>query len=84
MSGAGDDDLAVYAHRKGAVLLTHDREFSQRRRRWLIGRHIWLRCAEVDAPDLIAKHLPDLLALLERYEDLFVALSAQGYKVTWK
>lgn len=84
LADAADDDLAVYAHEKNAVLVTHDREFSQRRRRWIIGRHLWLRCSEADAMDLLAKFLPDLLGLLERHDDLFVALSSKGFEVTYK
>lgn len=49
LSRASDDDLPVYAHDRNAVLLTHDREFSRRRRAWTIGRHIYLRCAEWEA-----------------------------------
>ena len=35
---AGDDDLTVYADNKDAVLISHDTEFSQRRRRNVIGQ----------------------------------------------
>jgi predicted nuclease of predicted toxin-antitoxin system len=52
---AGDEDLAVYADEKQAVLLTHDREFSKRRRAWIIAKHIWLKCPELDAADLLAR-----------------------------
>jgi hypothetical protein len=64
------------------VLITHDREFSQRRRRNVIGRHIWMRCREWEAADLLAAHLPALLPELEAAEDLFVAMSHQGYETS--
>ena len=45
LAGEGqDDNLTVYADVKNAVLVTMDEEFSQRRRKHSIGRHIWLRC----------------------------------------
>jgi len=48
-----DDNLTVYADEKNAVLVTMDREFSQRRRKRSIGRHIWLRCPEPEAADML-------------------------------
>ena len=33
MSAAADDDLTVYAQEHDAVLVTHDSEFSERRRK---------------------------------------------------
>lgn len=73
-SEATDDDLTVYASDRGAVLATHDREFSQRRRRSVIGRHLWLRCDEQDAPALLAQRLPELEAVLQA-EDVFIMVS---------
>jgi hypothetical protein len=53
---AEDDDVSVYADEKGAVVITHDREFSLRRRRNTFGRHVWLRCLEPMAVDVLADH----------------------------
>lgn len=83
LSGAEDDDLAVYAHARAAVLVTHDREFSQRRRTWIVGQHIWLRCNEWDAADVLANALNDLLAILERKRDVYIALSVAGYQISF-
>ena len=41
-----DDNLTVYAAGRGAVLVTLDRQFIQRRRANSIERHVRLRCAE--------------------------------------
>lgn len=73
-----DDDLTVYADGKHAVLLTHDREFSQRRRKNVVGQHVWLRCDEEEAPDVLARFLPELLPLLERGHDVWIELSTYG------
>jgi predicted nuclease of predicted toxin-antitoxin system len=83
---AGDDDLTVYADNKDAVLISHDTEFSQRRRRNVIGKHIWLRCSEWDAADLLRQHLPELLPLLRINRDLWIRVSADGLTLSfdWK
>lgn len=81
LSEASDDELAVYADDRQAVLLTHDREFSKRRRSWLIGKHIWLRCPEFDAADLLAEALPELLPILERKPNVFITLLPESYQV---
>jgi predicted nuclease of predicted toxin-antitoxin system len=80
---AGDDDLTVYADNKDAVLISHDTEFSQRRRN-VIGKHIWLRCSEWDAADLLCQYLPELLPLLWINRDLWIRISADGSRVLRK
>jgi predicted nuclease of predicted toxin-antitoxin system len=77
-----DDDLTVYAHDKQAVLLTHDREFSRRRRRNVLGWHIQLRCDEWEAADLLEKHLEAILGMLSWGDDLFIAVSNQGIQTS--
>jgi predicted nuclease of predicted toxin-antitoxin system len=76
-----DDEVTVYASNHNAVLLTHDKEFSQRRRRNVIGRHIQLRCKEWEAADLLADRLDELLPIL-RAPDVFIALSRHGHDVS--
>jgi predicted nuclease of predicted toxin-antitoxin system len=61
-----DDNLTVYADERDAVLVTMDREFSQRRLKRSIGRHIWLRCPEPEAADVLRSRLGDVLLFLER------------------
>jgi hypothetical protein len=60
-----DDALTIYAQAKKAVVVTHDREFSARRRRNTIGLHIFLDCLEPDAVDLMEQHLDDIVEALE-------------------
>jgi predicted nuclease of predicted toxin-antitoxin system len=60
-----DDNLTVYADEKNAVLVTMDREFSQRRRKRSIGRHIWLRCPEPEAAEVLRSRLGEVLPRLE-------------------
>lgn len=75
LARAADDDLTVYADNHDAVLLSHDVEFSKRRRRNVIGRHVWLRCNEWEAAELVATCLDDLLPILARHRHVWVRVS---------
>jgi predicted nuclease of predicted toxin-antitoxin system len=75
---ADDDEVSVYAHDKSAVVITHDREFSQRRLRNTFGKHVWLRCEQPDAASLIARHLDDLVQALNQHEEVVVMVSFDG------
>lgn len=81
-----DDDLTVLADERGAVLVTHDREFSQRRRRNAIGKHLWLRCVEFAAAELLERDLELVVAMLNSRVDCVVALSTHGVELSgeWK
>lgn len=48
-----DDEQTVYATDKGAVLITHDAEFTNRRKRQPFGHHVRLVCHQLDGPDLL-------------------------------
>ena len=61
-----DDNLSVYADGREAVLITLDGEFTRRRRRNPIGRHIRLRCQEPEAAEILAAKLDDVMAYLQR------------------
>lgn len=61
-----DDNLTVYAVVHQAVLITLDREFTERRRRNPIGRHIRLRCPEPNAAAVLSDHLAEVLEILHR------------------
>lgn len=75
---ADDDDLTVWADEHGAIVVTHDREFSRRRIRRPIGRHLELRCKERVAAALLRQSLDDVLELLFSADDVTVVLSANG------
>jgi hypothetical protein len=64
LSRTTDDVLSVYADTKRAVLVTHDVEFTARRRAEPIGQHVRLACREWEAADVLARHLAALLAIL--------------------
>lgn len=74
-----DDNLTVYAAEHEAILVTLDREFSQRRRANAIGWHVRLRCPEPDAAKVLAGHLKEVLEYLER-DHVTVTVSREGVK----
>jgi len=78
LSRASDDELSFYAITRKAALLSHDIEFSERRRRNVIGRHIFLRCNEWDAAAILERYAPEFIPILERHADVWVRLSTQG------
>lgn len=75
---ADDDELSVYAQEKHAVVVTHDREFSQRRIRNTFGKHVWLRSEQPDAAALITHYLDELVTALEQHADVVVIVAADG------
>jgi predicted nuclease of predicted toxin-antitoxin system len=77
-ASADDDTVAVYADDRQAVLITHDREFTRRRMRNTIGRHVRLDCEQPDAIAVIRTHLDALLAALEHEHDIVLVVSAAG------
>ena len=79
LAEAEDDDLTVYAAKRGSVLVSLDVQFMQRRRTNAIGRHIRLRCPEPDAATVLAGHLKELLEYLER-DHVTITVSRDGIK----
>lgn len=84
MPDAPDDDISVYAAKMNAVVVTHDDEFSARRRRNPHGRHVQLGCTEPDALEVVSAKLDDLVAALTPFEDVFVYLSKSELAVHLK
>ena len=82
LHAASDDQLTVYAHDRRAALVTHDREFSRRRRMNVVGTHIWLRCLEWEAESLVLGYLPAIDALVRSYVDIYIAVSADGLEIS--
>ena len=72
LSEAADDDLTLYVNKKNAVLVTHDQEFSRRRRKNPIGRHVHLDCPDTSAREIVEAHLPEILDALDGMEHVYV------------
>lgn len=73
-----DDDLTVYAIERQAVLVTFDREFSQRRRRASVGHHVQMRCDEPEAAALLESVLDKVLDLLRGRDHVTIQVSKSG------
>lgn len=77
----------MYAYDQDAVRVTHDMEFSMRRRKNVVGRHIFLRCNEWDGITVRKQHLDATLPALGRHRDLWIKLSLgteREYSHDWK
>lgn len=72
-----DDDVSVYADDRDAALITHDREFTKRRRRNTFGWHVWLNAPQPDGRDLVERHLEQVVEILEARQHIVV-------EVTWE
>jgi hypothetical protein len=59
-----DDEVTVYAVNRGMTVVTHDREFTARRKRHTIGLHVRLMCAQPDAVDVLRERHDELLDVL--------------------
>lgn len=70
-----DDEQTVFATDRGAVVISCDREFSQRRRRNAIGRHVYLNCPKPEAAEIFARHLDVVVAHLSSAENVTVTVS---------
>ena len=58
LAAATDDTLTVWACEHGAVVVSTDREFSQRRMKNAIGHHVWLRCKDWEADAVLEAAWP--------------------------
>lgn len=84
LSSASDDMLTAYTDDARAVLLTHDREFSSRRRHNVVGWHVQLRCVEEEAADLLEQRLDEILSLIRPGRDVFIAVSKEGLDLSFR
>lgn len=79
---ARDDALTVWASEHEAALISTDREFGQRRMKNAIGRHVWLRCLDWEAGEVLAGCLDKLVSRLETQADITIRVSKDGLQVS--
>lgn len=77
-----DDEQTVYAINKGAVLVTHDREFTNRRKVMPIGQHVRLVCHQLDGPELLFVALPQIVSFLAAAPDIVLEVRPGRASVT--
>lgn len=64
------------------MLVSHDAEFAERRRKNTIGKHLWLRCDEPDAVDVLRLHRSEVEEQLDARSDIVVIVSRGGVRST--
>jgi predicted nuclease of predicted toxin-antitoxin system len=64
MARRSDEDLAIYAHRIRAVIISHDIEFAGWRKKRTYGQHIWLRCPEPAAVETLSRYRDEIVPCL--------------------
>ncbi len=67
LGGADDDAVAIYADDRDAVLITHDIEATRRRRKFTFGRHVLLRCHQLQGVDVLQRHLNEVVQTVARH-----------------
>jgi predicted nuclease of predicted toxin-antitoxin system len=82
LASARDDALTVWASQHSAVLVSTDKEFGQRRMKNAIGKHVWLRCLDWEASDVLAERLGELDDRLQVQADITVRVSKEGLTVS--
>lgn len=84
---AADDEITVYANDRAMVVITHDREFTRRRKRRTIGLHVRLMCAQPDAVDVLEDRLEELLENLTWTETAVIEVyhtRVRHYRPSWE
>jgi hypothetical protein len=64
VDSAEDDALTVYGLEHGRVVVTHDREFTTRRRRNTLGLHVRIRVEQPDGPGVVEARHDELIEKL--------------------
>jgi predicted nuclease of predicted toxin-antitoxin system len=75
LATATDDDLTVWATEHLAAVVSTDREFGRRRMKNAIGHHVWLRCLDWEAADVLDIYISGVIELLEGRVDVTVRVS---------
>jgi predicted nuclease of predicted toxin-antitoxin system len=78
LATARDDDLTVWATEHNSAVVSTDREFGLRRMKNAIGHHVWLRCPDWEASEVLAAHLDQLIELLTGRRDVTARLSTDA------
>jgi hypothetical protein len=63
---------------RGAILITHDAGATRRRRKFRFGRHVFLRCHQLDALDLLEAHIGEVEREVARHEIGVVEVRESG------
>jgi predicted nuclease of predicted toxin-antitoxin system len=81
LADAADDLIAIYAENLDAALVSHDRRFAKRRMRNTRGQHVWMACPQVDAIEVLERHLVQVVKQLTLMPCVVLEVSAEHVKV---
>jgi predicted nuclease of predicted toxin-antitoxin system len=81
LADAADDLIAIYAENLDAALVSHDRRFAKRRMRNTMGQHVWMTCLQVDAIEVLGRHLDDVVKHLTVMPRVVLEVSSERVKV---
>lgn len=87
MAEAKDDAWSVFADNLDAVLLSHDVEFADRRKRNTFGRHVLLACRQWEAVDAVKAHLDTIIELAYSRDAILIKVSrdsVRAYPTRWE
>jgi predicted nuclease of predicted toxin-antitoxin system len=76
-----DDLIAIYAEKLDAALVSHDRRFAKRRMRNTRGQHVWMACLQVDAIEVLERHLDEVVKQLTLMPWVVLEVSAERVRV---
>ena len=82
LANAEDDAQAVYAQDHHAVLVTHDRRFTNRQKRRTVGHHVYLGCEQPDGPALLARWLDYVIRNVAPFDDCVIELTHKTANLT--
>jgi predicted nuclease of predicted toxin-antitoxin system len=78
LAAAEDLGIAAYAARRGAVLISHDQAFAERRMRHTTGQHVWLHCRQIVAVELLDRYLSEVEMVLRHMQDVVIEVTIAG------
>lgn len=78
VDSAEDDEVSVYADEQDAIVVSHDREYTRRRKRNTFGLHVFLRCEQPDAYEIVEERLDEIVELLNSRDSGVVTVSREG------
>lgn len=83
LAEADDDDLSVYADDRGAVLITHDAEFTSRRVANPFGQHVRLKCSNVDALEVFEERFDEIVNVLGELEVVVLQVTKNRARIRY-
>jgi predicted nuclease of predicted toxin-antitoxin system len=82
LAAASDDELTVWAESHHAAVVSTDREFGRKRMGNATGHHIWLRCQDWEASEVLAAHLDAVIDLLRGRTEVTIRVTKDDIRAS--